>query len=294
MNSGPSINLQLRRRPPAARPRPAVASRGGGFTLIELMVVIGIIVIMTLLLVPAFTSRKSADDITNAAYTIKGVLEQARTYAKTNNTYTWVGFYEENGAIASTTPATAGNGRLVMSIVASKNGSQGFKPNSAVSATNFFDLTKVAQVGKLVKIDNIHLPLLASGTGTGDTFDTRPVPDSNAFTGTNDSRFGELNAVTVTAPSTNSRFPFQYPLGNPTPPSQYIFRKTLQFSPRGECRINSTFDIRRVVEIGLTETHGNATPVPSSGVGTSAMTFTGNVLALQISGFGSNVKIYRR
>jgi Tfp pilus assembly protein FimT len=258
------------------------------------MVVIGIISVLMVLLVPAFNSLKGAGDITNAAYTVKGVLEQARTYAKANNTYTWVGFYEEDGSIASTNPATPGNGRLVMSIVASKNGSQGFRPDSAVSATNFFDITKVVQVGKLVKTDNVHLPLFANGTATGDTFDTRPVPDSNAFTGINDSRFGELNTTTVTAPTTNSKFPFQYPVGNPTPPAQYSFKKTLQFNPRGECRINSTFDVRRVVEIGLVSTHANATPVPSGGTGTSAVTFAGNIVAVQITGFGSNVKIYRR
>ncbi len=264
------------------------------FTLIEMLVVIGIIVLLMVLVVPAFNSLKGAGDITNAAYTVKGVLEQARTYAKANNTYTWVGFYEEDGSVPSTSPATPGSGRLVMSIVASKDGAQGFRPDSAVSGTNFFDITKVVQVGKLVKIENVHLPLFASGTGTGDTFDTRPVPDSNAFTGTNDSRFGEINAATVTAPTTNSKFPFQYPVGNPTPPTQYAFKKALQFSPRGECRINSTFDVRRIVEVGLLQTRANATPVPSGGAGTSAVTFAGNIVAVQITGFGSNVKIYRR
>jgi hypothetical protein len=249
---------------------------------------------LMVLVVPAFTNLKSSSDITDASYTIKGVLEEARSYAKANNTYTWVGFFEEDGAIASTTPATSGNGRLVMSIVASKDGGQGFKPNSPVSATNFFDITKVSQVGKLVKIDNVHLPLFAAGTGTGDTFDTRPIPDSNTFTGSNDSRFGELNAGTVTAPSTNSKFPFQYPVGNPTPPVQYTFRKTLQFNPRGECRINSTYDVRRVLEIGLIRTRGNSVPAPISGSGTSAVTFAGNTVAVQITGFGSTVKIYRR
>src|SRR6202022_1653616 len=58
-----------------------------GFTLLELLVVIAIISILFVLLVPAFTTRKSADDMTNAAYTITGVLEQARAYAMGNNTY---------------------------------------------------------------------------------------------------------------------------------------------------------------------------------------------------------------
>jgi hypothetical protein len=110
----------------------------------------------------------------------------------------------------------------------------------------------------------------------------------------NDSRFGEINAASPTAPTTNSKFPFQYPVGNPAPAAQYTFRKTLQFSPIGVSKINSTYDMRRVVEIGLLPTHGNATPIPVSGAGTSAVTFSGNVVAVQINGAGGSVKIYRR
>ena len=97
-----------------------------GFTLIELLIVISIIAILMVLLAPAFTSLKSAGDVTGAAYTIKGVLDTARTYAKANNTYTWVGFYEED--VSSTTPGTPGIGRLVISIVASKDGTMLYTP----------------------------------------------------------------------------------------------------------------------------------------------------------------------
>src|SRR5262245_42480454 len=66
-----------------------------GFTLLELMIVVGIVAMLMLLIAPAFTTIKGGTDVTSAGYTIKGVLDTARTYAKTNNTYTWVGFYEE-------------------------------------------------------------------------------------------------------------------------------------------------------------------------------------------------------
>src|SRR5438105_14977663 len=105
-NSRPSLTSDL--RPPWL----AGAIRHGrltsGFTLIELLVVIGIIVILTALLTPAFTTLKSGSDVTSAAYTIKGVLEQARTYAMANNTYTWVGFYEEDVSQSSSNPAIPG------------------------------------------------------------------------------------------------------------------------------------------------------------------------------------------
>src|SRR5438876_7245361 len=46
--------------------------RVGGFTLIELLVVMGIIALLMALVAPAFTNIKSAGDVTNAAYTVKG------------------------------------------------------------------------------------------------------------------------------------------------------------------------------------------------------------------------------
>jgi prepilin-type N-terminal cleavage/methylation domain-containing protein len=262
-----------------------------GFTLLELLIVMGIIAVLLILMAPAFTSLKSAADVTNAAYTVKGVLDTARTYAKANNTYTWVGFFEENVSQPSTNPATAGTGRLVMSIVASKDGTTAYDPNSP-NNPDPINPAKLIQVGKLIKIENVHLPLFAAGTGTGDTFDARPSP--SPASDSNYSRFGELN-TSPTAPLTNSQFPFWYPLTAVSQSqAQYYFAKTLQFSPRGESRINSTYDIRRVVEVGLLQTHGTATPVPVSGGGTSNVVFSGNVAAVQINGFAGDVKIYRR
>jgi type II secretory pathway pseudopilin PulG len=283
--------------------------RASAFTLLELLIVIGIIALLLVLLAPAFTTIKSAGDVTSAAYTIKGVLDTARTYAKANNTYTWIGFYEEDVSQSSVIPAPNPRcadcvGRLVISIVASKDGTNlgADATSSATGTENFIDPTRLIQVGKLVKIDNIHLPLFAMCSDvscTGDTFDTRPVLQPDPVVGRNGSRFGELNSLGPdTAPYDTinnglTKFPFQYPVGSPVPPWQYRFRRTLRFSPTGECRIDSTYDVRKVVEVGLLQTHGAAVPAPIGGSG-SALTYAGNVAAVQITGFGGNVKIYRR
>ena len=271
----------------------------GALRCLELLIVVSIIATLLVLMAPAFTYIKGGTDVTSAAYTIKGVLDTARSYAKANNTYTWVGFFEED--VSSTTPGTAGIGRAVMSIVASKNGTNlgADLSSNATGTNNWIDPTLLTQVAKLVKIDNVHLPLFAMCTSgcTGDTFDTRPALQFDPFgVGYNASRFGELNAAAPnTAPYDTinnglTKFPFQYPVGNPAPTAQYQFRRTLRFGPTGECRINSTYDVRTVIEVGLLQTHGNVTPTPSPSPGQ----YPGNVIAVRITGFGGNVKIYRR
>jgi prepilin-type N-terminal cleavage/methylation domain-containing protein len=235
------------------------------FTLIELLIVTGIIALLMALVIPAFTNIKSGGDVTNGAYTIKGVLDTARTYAKANNTYTWVGFFEEN--IASTTPGTAGVGRLVMSIVASKDGTMLYTAPLTTLVT--LAPANLIQVGKLAKIDNLHLKTFAAGSGIGDTFDTRPAVASTA------AQIGD------TAPPSPS-LTFQYPLGGT---AQYTFTKTIQFSPRGEGVIdNSDYALTPVSEIGVQPAHG-VTPEPSP---------VKNPVAIQLTGLSGNVKIYRR
>jgi Tfp pilus assembly protein FimT len=251
-------------------PHAAARSSVGAFTLVELLVVIGIIAVLLVLMAPAFTSLKSAGDVTSAAYTIKGALDTARTYAKANNTYTWVGFYEENVANPSSPNGDApAVGRVITSIVASKDGTTVYDPNNLAT----IDPTRLIQVGKLIKIDNVHLATFTDGSGTGSTFDFRPPVTYPT------ARIGD------TTPPDPSLTPFQYPVGNPAPPAQYTFVKAVQFSPRGEARINNTnYTLKTVAEIGLEPTHGAAAPasVPP------------NVVAIQFTGVGGDVRIYRR
>src|SRR5437867_2986966 len=128
--------------------------RASAFTLLELLIVVGIIGLLLVLIAPAFTYIKGGTDVTSAAYTIKGVLDTARTYAKANNTYTWVGFFEEDVSQSSTNPATAGPGRIVISIVASKDGSNVYGSVVGPAADMDANGTKLLQVGKLINLDN--------------------------------------------------------------------------------------------------------------------------------------------
>jgi prepilin-type N-terminal cleavage/methylation domain-containing protein len=283
-------DLRFLRRERASAPGPAVASRRavalregwlrqGGFTLIELLVVMGIIAILMVLIAPAFTTIKGGGDATSAAYTIKGALDTARTYAKANNTYTWVGFYEEDVSQPSTNPPTPGTGRLVMSIVASKGGTMLYTiPLNSLWTLDGLPPNPVTliQVGKLIKIDNLHLKTFPAATATPppDTFNTRPAAASTA-------QIGDVSPP-------NPYLAFHYPVN--VVPAQYTFTKVVQFSPRGEGLVDdSTYfasgaNLPRVSEIGVEPTHGATVPA----------SIPANVVAVQFTGFASDVKIYRR
>ncbi len=273
----------------ANHPRPRTTGHGSpitdhspraGFTLLELLIVVGIIGLLLVLIAPAFTYIKGGNDVTSAAYTIKGVLDTAHTYAKANNTYTWVGFYEENVEnAASPNSDTLRVGRLIMSIVASKDGTM----LHTISLSSAFTLdaspnqTALVQVGKLVKIDNMHLMTFAAPTSTPpplDAFNTRPAPASTAQIGD-------------TTPAT-PYLTFHYPAGSLSP--QYTFTKVIQFSPHGEGVVDdptyfaSGATLAPISEIGVEPTHGAAVPASTPA----------NVVAIQFTGLGGDVKIYRQ
>jgi len=238
-------------------------STRAGFTLLELLIVVGIIGLLLVLIAPAFNTIKGGTDVTSAAYTIKGVLDTARAYAKANNTYVWVGFYEENVEnAASPNVSSPPIGRVIMSVVASKDGTN-IATGGAMSPANLM------QVGKQTKVENVHLAAFTDGSGQApaDTFATRPPV---TFSGTQYSLVGMPNSTT----------PFTYPAGSP-----YTFSRAVQFSPRGEAVIGNSVQNspQTAAEIGVQPTHGTTVDTNST-----------NLVAIQFTGFGGNVKIYRK
>lgn len=240
------------------------------------MVVIGLIVLLTTLLVPAFTKLKGSNDITNAAYTITGALEHARNYAIANNTYTWVGFYEEDASAAGPTdapPPYPGCGRLLIATVASTDGTKIFD-NSDPAAP--LPTMRIKQVGKLINIEGVHV----TDIGAPPSPVPVPTPPPNSIEGrpdipyTEGAPFSHFNRINSDSSNT-ARFVFSV--------QSYTFYKAVRFTPRGEANINGTYTIKHAAEIGLRPTHGSVVDAA-----------TRNVVAIQFSGISGNFQIYRQ
>ena len=232
--------------------------RACAFTLLELLIVMGIVGLLMVLIAPAVTGIKGGTDVTNAAYTIKGVLDTARTYAKANNTYTWVGF---SGSIGSNL-----TGNVALVAVASKDGTDlGTGVNQAGNRVDI--TTSVTPIGKVMRLENAHI---------GDTGPPQPSP----------SPAPEFETRASVDPS--------YRISTSGDSDYYFteqgttFNRWIRFSPRGEAVVKGgDTQITQYAEVGLLPTHGTilaATINPA----------TGNLVAIQISGFGGNVRIYRR
>jgi len=223
---------------------------------------------MAVLAIPAFRAMNGAGNMTSASYTISGAIDSARSYAMTHDTYTWLGFFEEDGTMSSANPAQAGVGRIVLSTVASADGTMIY--SSTASAPVYVDPTRLVQVSKLTRIPNVHLKSYGNGAGTGTTFPTRPA------LGSANGRIGDTATPSGALPF------FQYPVGA-SGGAQYTFTNVLQFSPRGEVLVSGMAGVMTpLIEVGLQPVHGDVVDAISP-----------NLVALQVAGISGNVILYR-
>jgi hypothetical protein len=245
----------------------------------------GIITVLMVLVAPAFTNLKGSGGLTTAAETIAGTLAQARTYAVANNTYTWVGFYEEATTAVSPTnvaPPYPSKGRLLLAVVRSLDGTSIFDDGDSSAV---LPATRIAQVGKLVRIDDVHLTDIGpppsptpNPTPKPNTLDGRPDLPYTFAAGLSADHFNRISSES----SDKTKFWFVA--------QSYTFYKTIRFTPRGEANINGTYSLKVAGELGLVPTHGDVAPTPPPAGGR----YSGNVLAIQFGGVAGNFKIYRQ
>jgi Tfp pilus assembly protein FimT len=260
------------------------------FTLLELLIVVGIIGLLLVLLAPAFTNLKSGSNFTNAVYGIQGVLENARTYAKANRTYVFVGFAEVDSSVdpsisPQVTTGTAPFGRVAVAVVASKDGTRQFAYAASGQGSdwtaNYSNGANLTAIGKLQRYDNLHFLV------DFPSWLPSAHPNSNMArfqpTGPPYSLGGDWSGIT---PAT----PFSWPLGSSLNNGQYNFTRVIYFDPTGTARIATSTNadaIAQVMEIDLQPSNGTRVPaVPSN-------QDVGNQAAIQIAPMSGEVRVYR-
>src|ERR1043166_1703589 len=206
----------------------ARASARRAFTLVELTIVLGIIVILSVLTIPAISSRKNANDVTRATNELKALLDKARAYAQANNTYVFVGFEEVDASIGSSvSPKVPGNGRTVVAAVASKDGTRHCvytKTNQGADWTaNYNNGANLVAVINPQVFENLHFSVdFGSWTPTSHPTSNmaRYQPSNTTYT------LGNAGSTSVT--------PFTWPLDNSlTSGYKYRFDKVVNFDPSG-------------------------------------------------------------
>lgn len=234
-----------------------------GFSLVELLVVMAILGLLAAVVIPVLGSRGNGS-LNQAVTQVADVLQQARAYAMANNTYVWVGFYEEDG-VATGTPATAappyqGKGRVLMAAVASIDGTRIFDENAAAAA---LPANRIVPIDRIMKIEGVHMTDLPAPKGG----DARSIDGRSALP-------SQDSASRISSDS-GDRTDYPFTLQG------YQFHKTVRFSPRGEVAVNGV-TLKRVGEIGLRPARGNIVDQASP-----------NIAAVQFTGISGNVQIYR-
>jgi len=116
----------------------------------ELMCVLAIMSVLASMSWPSIVGILSGDRLTNNAYELSGLIQQARTTAMTQHTYVWLGFYSytQNGAPA-----------LMVASLAENSGLATVVPTTSSLPNSNFQLA-----GKPVILNNVSIATVSNYT----------------------------------------------------------------------------------------------------------------------------------
>ena len=202
-NSPPNSSIKRFPELSPMRALPPLLGNRRGFSLTELMVVMGIIAMILGFAAPAIVGVLKGKKVEQAIGALSGILESARMDAITQNSYYWTGV----AAVPKSKPTTSGQDELwVMTFRATKGENR--VPTEATSIIPTSILQRIEGVGLVKKAD---LPSVVSAS----------VPDT---------------AVDMSA-STASSIPLKW--GGAGGTGDMTFDKLVLFTPRGEALLET-------------------------------------------------------
>lgn len=127
------------------RPASAIPVRPNGFSLVELLTVIGVMSILTALATWSVVGARQSQGASAAILTIESFMDQCHQYAVANNTYVYVGLYQN--------PSPAASQEIWLGAVASMDGTD----ISAGGQSSISVGTSAKPISKLITVTNVAL-----------------------------------------------------------------------------------------------------------------------------------------
>ena len=261
-------SLRLKRSTKRRLPGDAERARRA-FSLIELIVVVGVMLMLMGLAVPAFSLIKGGNDFAAGVSMIANSLEQSRAHAMAHNTYVFWGIQECNANLPEEQVPQedagegSGYGRVAVGAVVSLDGTRIYDPNAADMKVDWE--TKTRSGGRLMQLGNI---LWRDGVSLA----TNPLPGTGNLLRPSEPTPLQISGV-------NGPLSFSAPQGVPKP--RHTFTRCIQFDPQGGATVVGSEGAYRF-ELGIVPARG-AQRDPNAG----------NVAVLQVDSATGSVKIYR-
>lgn len=250
-------------------------SGGRGFTLVELLVVLGLISILALLAIPAVQGLQKSGNFSRQVYDVMDSINFARSYALSEDTYVYIGLTEVDRTQNPGATQNPGLGRVVLAAVATKDGMSGVNSAAADSW-----MTSYANGGNLLLIRPVQdFDFLYIAPGLPD-----PATGGMARPSTSNGVQVVKNSTTMFPEPPFPATPFSLPLGSAMGAGKYNFNSAIPFNPQGQIILNGS--AVQWIEIDFQPYVGAVTP-------TSPSANQGNQSAIVIDGATGAVNIYR-